>query len=183
MAQYFVTATSDLFGPSQLGVIATNGDATNLIANPLFLYSTTAWSNNAYGSSPAPAYSVVTGDSSISGNWLSFSFPLATAPNQNYSVNGPAALVTSGHHLAYSFKFQISGLEANGGHINMGYAWGASNFTYNYLNDTAGTFYMEFTAPNGTFVPGFFVFPSVTNSTIKLKISQMSLVDLTNLGY
>jgi hypothetical protein len=57
------------------------------------------------------------------------------------------------------------------------------NFTYGYLNDTAGTFYIEFTAPSGTFTPGFFVYPTVNTGNITLKIAQMSLVDLTNIGY
>ncbi|HEY3936487.1 MAG TPA: GDSL-type esterase/lipase family protein [Bryobacteraceae bacterium] len=183
MAQFFITATANLFGPTQEYLLQTQTDNTNLIANPLFLLPTTAWSTNGYGTSPAPTYATVTGDSSISGNWLSFTFPPGTAPGQNYSVNGPYATVTAGHHMAYSFKFQISGLEENGGYLNMGYAWGASAFTYGYLTDTTGTFYIEFTAPNGTFVPGFFVYPTVTNSPIVLKIAQMSLVDLTNLGY
>jgi hypothetical protein len=153
------------------------------MANPLFLLPITAWSTNGYGSSPKPTYATVTGDSNISGNWLSFSFPPATAPGQYYSVNGPAATVTTGHHMAYSFKFYISGLEENGGYLNMGYAWGASSFTYGYLNDTAGTFYIEFTAPAATFIPGFVVSPTVTNSPVVLKVAQISLVDLTNIGY
>jgi lysophospholipase L1-like esterase len=182
MAQFFVTATSGLFGPAQESVVATTGDSTNLIANPLFLYPASAWSGNSYGSSPAPSFSVLT-DPAISGNWLSISFPAATAVRQSYSVNGPAATMTAGHHMAYSFKFQISGLEENNGYLNMGYAYGASSFTYGYLNDTSGTFYIEFTAPGNTFVPGFFVFPTVKPFPIKLKIAQMSLVDLTNIGY
>lgn len=182
MAQYFVTATANLFGPSQEISTVTNGDATNLISNPLFLYSINSWSSNGYGTSPAPTYSVVA-DTSISGNWLSFSFPAATAAGQMYAVNGPAATTVAGHNMAYSFKFQITGLEENGGSLNMGYAWGASNFTYGYVNDTAGTFYMEFVAPSTTFIPGFFVYPTVTAQPITLKIAQMSLVDLTALGY
>jgi hypothetical protein len=182
MAQFFITATANLFGPAQISLVATNGDSTNLIANPLFLTSTAAWTTNGYGTSPAPAYSVVT-DPSISGNWFQVVFPPATAPGQTYSVNGPYATTVAGHHMAYSFKFQISGLEENGGALNMGYAWGASNFTYNYLNDTSGTFYIEFTAPGTTFVPGFFLYPTVKSSSVTLKIAQISLVDLTSLGY
>jgi lysophospholipase L1-like esterase len=182
MAQFFITATSNLFGPAQISLVATNNDATNLIANPLFLTSTFAWTSNGFGTAPVPTYSVVT-DPSISGNWFQVVFPPATAAGQSYSVNGPYATMTSGHHMAYSFKFQISGLEENGGVINMGYAWGASNFTYNYFNDTSGTFYIEFTAAGNQFVPGFFVFPTVKSSSITLKIAQISLVDLTPLGY
>ena len=182
MAQYFVTATADLFGPSQVSVVATSGDMTNLIPNPLFLTATTGWTSSNYGSSPAPTYTVVT-DPTISGNWFSASFPQATAAGQNYSMNGPSINITSGHHMAYSFKFKISGLEENGGHLNMGYAWGAQSFTYNYLNDTTGTFYIKFTAAANTFVPGFFIYPTVTSSTIKLQIAQISLVDLTTVGY
>jgi lysophospholipase L1-like esterase len=182
MAQFFITATANLFGPAQISLVATNGDATNLIANPLFLTSTAAWTSNGYGTSPAPTYSVVT-DPNITGNWFQVVFPHATAAGQSYSVNGPYATMTAGHHMAYSFKFQISGLEENGGILNMGYAWGAQNFTYNYLNDTSGTFYIEFTAGSTSFVPGFFVYPTVNSSSITLKIAQISLVDLTPLGY
>ena len=182
MAQYFITATANLFGPAQEAIVATSGDQTNLIPNPLFLTSTSAWTSSNSGTSPAPTYSVLT-DPAISGNWFSFTLPGATAPGQYYAVNGPTALVTAGHHMAYSFKFQIAGLQENGGHLNMGYAYGAQNFTYNYLTDTAGTFYIEFTAPSATFTPGFFVYPSVNSSKIQIKIAQMSLVDLTTLGY
>jgi lysophospholipase L1-like esterase len=182
MAQYFITATANLFGPAQESIIATNGDQTNLIPNPLFLTSTTAWTSNGYGSTAAPTYAVLT-DPAISGNWFSFTVPQATADGQFYSVNGPAAITTPGHHMAYSFKFQITGLEENGGHVNMGYAFGAQNFTYNYLTDTAGTFYIEFTAPSGTFAPSFCVYPTVASSKIQIKIAQISLVDLTGLGY
>jgi hypothetical protein len=182
MAQFFITATANLFGPSQEAIVASNSDGTNLIPNPLFLTSTTAWTSNSYGTSPAPTFSIVT-DPAISGNWFSFTLPPATAAGQSYSVNGPTAIVTTGHHMAYSFKFQVSGLEENGGHLNMGYAWGGSNFTYNYMTDTAGTFYIEFNAPSNTFIPGFFIFPTVAPSKIQVKIAQMSLVDLTTLGY
>jgi lysophospholipase L1-like esterase len=182
MAQYFVTATANLFGPAQESIVATNGDQTNLLPNPLFLTSTTAWTTNGYGSTAAPAYAVVT-DPAISGNWFSFTVPQATAAGQFYSVNGPAAITTPGHHMAYSFKFQISGLEENGGHVNMGYAYGAQNFIFNYLTDTTGTFYIEFTAPSGTFAPSFGIYPTVASSKIQVKIAQMSLVDLTGLGY
>jgi lysophospholipase L1-like esterase len=182
MAQYFVTATANLFGPAQESIIATNGDQTNLIPNPLFLTSTTPWTTNGYGSTAAPTYAVLT-DPAISGNWFSFIVPRATALGQFYSVNGPAAITTPGHHMAYSFKFQISGLEENGGHVNMGYAFGAQNFTYNYLTDTAGTFYIEFTATSGTFAPSFCVYPTVASSQIQIKIAQISLIDLTGIGY
>jgi lysophospholipase L1-like esterase len=182
MAQFFVTATQNLFGPSQEGIVATNGDSTNLISNPLFLTSPAAWMSNGYGSTPSPIYSVVT-DPTIAGNWFSFTVPYASATGQYYSVNGPAAITTAGHHMAYSFKFEISGLEENGGHVNMGYAWGAQNFTYNYLTDTSGTFYMEFTAPSNTFVPDFAIYPTVKLAKIQIKIAQISLVDLSSLGY
>lgn len=182
MAQFYITATANLFGPAQVSLIATNGDSTNLIPNPLFLTSTSAWTSNSYGSSPAPAFSVLT-DPTISGNWFSATFPAATGTGQYYAVNGPTEPVISGHHMAYSFKFQISGLQENGGYLNMGYAYGANNFTYNYLTDTAGIFYIEFTASGSTFIPGFFVFPTPSKSTIQLKVAQISLVDLTNVGY
>jgi lysophospholipase L1-like esterase len=182
MAQFYVTATANLFGPSQESIVVTSGDGTNLIPNPLFLTSDAAWTNNDYGTSPAPTFAVVT-DPAISGNWFSMTFPPATAVGQVYSVNGPTAVVTTGHQMAYSFKFQISGLQENGGHLNMGYAYGAQNFTYGYLTDTAGTFYIEFTAPSTTFTSGFFVYPNVTASNVQIKIAQISLVDLTGLGF
>jgi lysophospholipase L1-like esterase len=182
MAQYFVTCTANLFGPSQEAITTTAGDGTNLITNPLFLTSVSAWTSNGYGTLAAPTYSVLT-DPTIAGNWLTITYAPATAAGQYYSVNGPAAAVTSGHHMAYSFKFQISGLEENGGSLNMGYAYGATNFTYGYLNDTSGTFYIEFTAQSGSFIPGFVAYPTVASSKIQIKIAQMSLVDLTALGY
>jgi lysophospholipase L1-like esterase len=182
MAQFYVTATANLFGPAQESIVATAGDGTNLIPNALFLTSTVAWTASNYGTSPAPTYAVIT-DPSISGNWFSITFPPATAVGQSYSVNGPPLIVTSGHHMAYSFKFKISGLQENGGYLNMGYGYGASNFTYGYLTDTVGTFYMEFTAPSSTFTPGFFVYPTPTSSNIQLEIAQISLVDLTELGF
>jgi lysophospholipase L1-like esterase len=182
MAQFYITATANLFGPAQESIVATAGDGTNLIPNPLFLTSDTPWTNSAYGSAPAPTYAVIT-DPTISGNWFSMTFPPATAAGQFYAVNGPTEVVTTGHHMAYSFKFQISGLQENGGYLNMGYAYGAQNFTYGYLTDTSGTFYIEFTAPSATFTPGFFVFPTVTASNIQVKIAQISLVDLTGLGF
>jgi len=182
MAQFFITATANLFGPSQVAITTTEGDGTNLISNPLFLTSTSAWTSNGYGTSPVPTYSVLT-DPTISGNWFSVTFPPATAAGQYYSVNGPTAVTTTGHHMAYGFKFQITGLEENGGSMNMGYAYGASNFTYGYLTDTSGTFYIEFTATGTTFIPGFVVYPTVNSSKVQLKISQMSLVDLSAVGF
>ncbi len=182
MAQQFITATQNLYGPSQVSIATSTADSTNLIPNPLFLTSISAWSTNGYGSSPAPTYSVVS-DTTISGNWLNVVFPPATAAGQTYSINGPYCTTVQGHHMAYSFKFQISGLEENGGYLNMGYSWGALNFAYNYQTDTSGTFYIEFTAPASQFVPGFFVYPTVTNQAITVKVAQMSLVDLTPLGF
>ncbi len=63
----------------------------------------------------------------------------------------------------------------------MGYAYGASNFTYGYLTDPVSTFYLEFTARSNTFTPGFFVHPSVTGSNIQLKIAQ--ILHITRFGY
>jgi hypothetical protein len=188
MAQFFITATQNLYGPAQESIVDTTGDATNLIPNPLFLTSDTAWTgNNAgnnYGTAPAPTYSEVSGGTSISGNWFTFVQPPASGAGQYYAVNGPTIIVTPGHHLAYSFKFVISGLQANGGHLNMGYAYGAQNFTYGYLTDATGTFYIEFNAPStGTFTPGFFIYPNVGTQSITVQIAQISLVDLSAVGY
>jgi lysophospholipase L1-like esterase len=196
MAQYFITATANLFGPSQEAIVSTTGDGTNLIPNPLFLTSDSAWTSNNYGSSPPPTYGVQTGDPTpspayvlmtgypaISGNWFSFTLPGATAAGQYYAVNGPSIAITQGHHMAYSFKFQISGLQENGGYLNMGYAYGATNFAYNYMTDSGGVFYIEFTAPGDTFVPGFYVYPTVNSQPIQVRIGQISLVDLSAVGY
>lgn len=85
--------------------------------------------------------------------------------------------------MAYSFKFQISGLEENGGHLNMGCAYGSTNFTYGYLNDTPGNILHRIYGTEQHVYAWLLCLPLGKANHIQLKIAQMSLGDLTSIGY
>ena len=78
--------------------------------------------------------------------------------------------MTVGANYALAFRFQISGLEANGGMVVVTYGYDGPNAAYNMRQDTTdGTFYLEAQAVNGQMNPGIIAYPGTHGSiTVKL---------------
>jgi lysophospholipase L1-like esterase len=154
-----------------------NSSSINLIPNALFINPIGSSWIAGYGSSPAPTVSVVTGDTSIEGNWMQLVFPPATAAGQYYSYNCDNIKVTTGTTYALSFRFQISGLEANGGTMSIIFGYGGPYGAYNMTEDvTDGTFYLELPATGPQMNPGIVVYPNTTGA-ITVKMAQVALIE------
>jgi lysophospholipase L1-like esterase len=174
IANAFVSATSMVYG-SSVYLPWSNTSSTNLAPNPLFInpigYS---WSAG-YGTSPVPSVSVVAGGASIVGNWMQVTFPPATAAGQYYSYNLDNIAVTAGGNYALSFRFKISGLEANGGMVVITYGYNGPNASYTMLQDvTDGTFYLEAQAVGTQMNPGIIICPGLRGS-ITVNLAQVGL--------
>ena len=175
VANAFVTSTAMVYGSSAY-LPWTNSSTGNLIANGLFINPIGSSWSAGYGTSPIPTVSVVSGDPTIVGNWMKLTFPPATAAGQYYSYNYDNIAVTSGKTYALAFRFQISGLEANGGMVVITYGYGGPNAAYNMTEDvTDGTFYLDMPATSGQMNPGIVVYPKTTGA-ITVKIAQVALV-------
>jgi len=176
IANAFVAATATVYG-SSVYLPWSNSSTFNLVPNALFMNAIgNSWSAG-YGNAPAPSVSVVTGDPSIVGNWMQMVFPPATAAGQYYSYNLDNVAVTKGATYALTFRFQISGLEANGGSVVVVYGYGGPNASYNMTEDvTDGTFYLESTALSGQMNPGIVVYPGLTGA-ITIKMAQVGLLE------
>lgn len=174
-AKAFLTATAMQYSSSTY-LPWTNSTSANLIPNALFVNAIGSSWSGGYGTSPAPTVTSVSGDTSIQGNWMRLDFPPATVAGQYYSYNCDNISVTTGNTYAMAFRFQISGLEANGGSVVITYGYGGPNAAYAMTEDvTDGTFYLETQATSGQMNPGFIVYPGKTG-TVTIKVAQVGLI-------
>jgi lysophospholipase L1-like esterase len=174
IANAFVSTTTMVYG-SSVYLPWVNSSALNLIPNSLFIKAIGSSWSAGYGTSPAPTVTEVTGDPHIAGNWMQIEFPPATAAGQYYSYNADNIAVTSGATYALAFRFQISGLEANGGMVVVTFGYNGPNVGYNMTEDVAdGTFYIEAPAASGQANPGIIVYPGLTG-TITVRMAQVGL--------
>jgi hypothetical protein len=75
-----------------------------------------------------------------------------------------------------AFRFQITGLEANGGMVVITYGYNGPNVSYNMTEDvTDGTFYLETPAVTGQMNPGIIIYPGL-KGTVTVKMAQVGLV-------
>ncbi len=175
VAKAFLTDTALQYSSSAY-LPWSNSSSINLVPNALFFEPIGSSWSAGYGTAPAPTVSVVTGDTSIQGNWMELQFPPATAAGQYYSYNCDNISVTTGNTYALAFRFQISGLEANGGSVVITYGYGGPNAAYNMTEDvTDGTFYLEMPATSGQLNPGVVVYPGTTG-TITIKLAQVAVI-------
>ena len=176
VANAFVTATAMVYSSSAY-LPWSNSSSINLIPNALFINPIGSSWNAGYGAAPAPTVSVVTGDPSIEGNWMQLEFRPATAAGQYYSYNCDNITVTPGKTYALAFRFQIAGLEANGGTVIIALGYGGPLAGYNMTEDVAdGTFYLEVPATSAQMNPGIVVYPG-TSGTITIKMAQVGLIE------
>jgi lysophospholipase L1-like esterase len=153
-----------------------NSSAENLIPNALFTNPIGSSWSAGYGTAPAPSITTFSGDPSTVGNWMEVQFPPATAAGQYYSYNLDNIAVTTGTTYALAFRFQISGLEANGGMLVITYGDNGNTAAYNVTEDVRdGTFYLESPVVNGQLDPGIIMYPGLKR-TVTVKMAQVGLV-------
>jgi lysophospholipase L1-like esterase len=175
VANAFISATEVAYS-SSVYLPWSNSSLINLVPNPLFINPIGSSWSAGYGSSPPPTVSVVSGDNTIVGNWMQVEFPPATAAGQYYSYNLDNVSVTTGTTYALAFRFQISGLEANGGMLVVTYGYRGPTAAYNMTEDVKdGAFYLEAAAVNGQMNPGVIVYPGL-KGTVTVKMAQVGLV-------
>lgn len=175
VANAFVSSTAMIYG-SSVYLPWSNSSASNLVPNALFVNPIGNGWSAGYGSAPAPTVSVVPGDPTIVGNWMQLQFPPATSAGQYYSYNIDNIPVTQGTNYALAFRFQISGLQANGGMVVIVYGYGGPNGAYNLTQDVKdGTFYLETPAVSGQMNPGIVIYPGL-KGTVTVKMAQVGLV-------
>lgn len=181
MANAFVSTTAMVYGSSvYLPWVNTSPD--DLVANALFLNPIGSTWAAGYGTAPAPNVTIVGNDSTIVGNWMQLSFPPATAAGQSYyySYNYDNVTANSGDNYELSFRFKISGLEANGGTVAITYGYSGPTVAYNIKNDVVdGTFNLVSTAVNKQLNPGFVVYPTTNATHIVISVAQVGLRDVT----
>jgi hypothetical protein len=175
IANAFVSTTAMVYG-SSVYLPWVNSSSLNLIPNALFVNAIGSSWSAGYGTSPTPTVTQIGGDPSIVGDWMQVEFPPAKVAGQYYSYNADNISVTSGATYALAFRFQISGLEANGGMVVVTYGYSGPDVGYNMTEDVAdGTFYIEAPAANSQANPGIIVYPGLTG-TITVKLAQVALI-------
>lgn len=180
MANLFVSTTAMIYS-SNVWLPWVNSSAENPAGNALEQDGSTWWWSAGYGTAPAPRVSVIPGDSTIVGNWLQAVFPPATGAGQYYSFNHVNISATQGHTYELSFRYRVSGCEANGCYMNFSYGyWGPYASYYSFDDVADGVFHIVMQAGvNGQMNPGFVIYPTTNSSPVTVLIGQFGIRDLS----
>lgn len=165
-----------------------NGDTNNLIANGLFLDSGATGTGRASwtgGTGTGITSTVVSGDSSIIGNWLKWDMAASSATMQCYQNIATAPI--GGHKYLFTGKVKTSW--TSGANMftvrNRLTRAGSVNEDRQPMNGMSvtlpdGTFYMEYVAPSD--IVSHQVSVLAAAGTGSIQVAQLSLFDLTAIG-
>lgn len=201
MANYLLTSLASIYpaNPSQEYAAWDNLDTTNLVTNGLM--SGAGPEPTSWGSSGAlcstTTFTVGTGDPTINGNWLQAVIPVSGVAGNFCNITGTLtnlASVHPGDRMAFSARIQMTGLEStsgaypatNQGLLNISVSNGGTPVASWMPDISDGTIYVEYIQPNiaAQALLWFIITPGTLGATpVTIKIGQVGLVDLTNLGY
>lgn len=190
MGQAVVDALCSGGSTSHLSLIAScdNADGINKLANPLAVNISTdiptSWGKLNNGAGSDVTYSVVTGDTSILGNWAQ----IVTASATGYRAlkNGTGSGYSAGDTLLVQGRVSSSGLS---GGATLGVQVQFYGATTSQLIQTlgapvsAGVFSRVLTVPTGTTYVELQILGSASNAgSGTFKVAQTGLYNLTTLG-